>query len=169
MKNENTTALAARASIWFAVCSVIQKCIGLIVIPVYTRLLTEEDYGFYVVFQSWTKITSILLTLNLDSYVFLNGMMKFGDDQDGFSSSMLGLSTCVSLIWSFSFLALTIFWSGILGLLALFALFLVPRCSISPSFVDWNFTTSANVEGMIVVKLADTALGGAAPKCIKTY
>ena len=112
MSTDETTAKAAKASLWFAVCSIVQKCIGLIVIPIYTRLLSEPEYGDYVVFQSWTEIAAILITLNLGSYVFFNGMMKYEDDRDGFAASMLGLTGATGLLWLGAFLVEQAFGSG---------------------------------------------------------
>lgn len=138
MAAEETTARAAKASIWFAICSIVQKCIGLIVIPIYTRLLSEPEYGEYVVFQSWTEIAAILITLNLGSYVFFNGMMKYENDQDGFTSSMLGLTGVTGLLWLGVFLAAPSFWSNLLGLAAPCVFLLVLRCIISPCYSYWS-------------------------------
>ena len=132
MSTDETTAKAAKASLWFAICSIAQKCIGLIVIPIYTRLLSEPEYGDYVVFQSWTEIAAILITLNLGSYVFFNGMMKYEDDQDGFAASMLGLTGVTGLLWLGAFFAAPSFWSKLLGLAAPYVFLLVLRCIISP-------------------------------------
>lgn len=138
MPTEETTAKAAKASLWFAVCSVIQKCIGLIVIPIFTRLLSEPEYGDYVVFQSWTEIAAILITLNLGSYVFFNGMMKYENDRDGFTASMLGLTGVTGLLWLGIFLVAPSFWSKLLGLAAPYVFLLVLRCIISPCYSYWS-------------------------------
>ena len=135
---KNKTSLAAKASLWYAVCSVLQKCIGLIVIPIYTRLMSEGDYGTYVVFQSWTEIVAIFVTLNLGSYVFNNGMMKFKNDRDGFASSMLGLTGLIGIAWMIIFLVAPSFWSGVFGLAAPYVFLLVLRCIVLPSYSYWS-------------------------------
>lgn len=132
------TSRAAKASLWYAICSILQKCIGLIVIPIYTRLMTEGDYGVYVVFQSWTEIVAIFVTLNLGSYVFNNGMMKFKNDRDGFTSSMLGLTGVIGIIWMVIFLIMPSFWSGVFGLAAPYAFLLILRCIVLPSYSYWS-------------------------------
>ena len=66
-----------KASIWFTVCSIIQKGIQLITVPFFTRILTAEQYGQYSLYQSWLSIISIFATLNLSSGVFNNGMLKY--------------------------------------------------------------------------------------------
>ena len=87
-----------KASIWFTVCSIIQKGIQLITVPFFTRILTAEQYGQYSLYQSWLSIISIFATLNLSSGVFNNGMLKYKEERTKYISSMQGLSTIVSLL-----------------------------------------------------------------------
>ena len=54
--------IAVRAGIWLTLCSLIQKGISVITVPVFTRILSTEDYGLVSVFVSWTNII-ILFTL----------------------------------------------------------------------------------------------------------
>ena len=111
---------------------------GLIVIPIYTRLMSEADYGIYTVFQSWFAIAVIVVTLNLGAFAFQNGMFKFEEDRDGFSSSMLGLSTFVTIIWIVVFLFTSEFWSSLLGLSSPIVFLLLIRCLISPAYDYWS-------------------------------
>lgn len=85
-----------KAAFWFTVCSLMQKAISIITIPLFTRLLTTEEYGTYTIFISWSSILSIFATLNLSYYVFDKGMVKYEDDRDGFvlSLQMLGSVVC---------------------------------------------------------------------------
>jgi len=83
-KYENMHA-GARAAIWFAFSNVIQKGIALLTTPIFTRLLTTEQYGEYTLYQSWYQVISIIATLNLYYSVFNNGMTKYPKDRDGFT------------------------------------------------------------------------------------
>lgn len=130
--------LPAKASLWYAACSVVQKCIGIIVIPIYTRLMSESDYGTYTVFQSWYAIAAMIVTLNLAAYAFQNGMMKYENDRDGFSSAMLGLSSFVTVAWIVLFLFTSEFWSSLLGLAAPIVFLLLARCLITPAYDYWS-------------------------------
>ena len=95
---------AARASFWYAICGALQKGIGIIVIPVYTRIMDPGAYGTYTVFQSWFSLIFVFTSLGLANYVFNNGMLKYKNDRDGFSSAMLGLSGAVTLVFVTVFL-----------------------------------------------------------------
>ena len=51
----NSMSVETKAALWFAMCNFINKGIAMIVVPLYTRMLTTEEYGTYTVFQSWLK------------------------------------------------------------------------------------------------------------------
>ena len=80
--------IAAKASIWFIVCSVLQKCISMITLPIFTRLMSTEQYGQFNVYNSWLQIFTIFVTLRLNYAVFNKGMSKFKEDRDGYTSTM---------------------------------------------------------------------------------
>lgn len=93
-------AAPAKASLWFLICSFLQKGIAFFTTPIFTRVMTEAEYGDFSVFNSWLGIFQIILTLNLVADVYMRGLVKNEDDQDRFSSSMLGLTTtCMVIGW----------------------------------------------------------------------
>lgn len=86
-----------KASIWFTVCSIIQKGIGFITTPLFVRLMTTYQFGKYSVYLSWESILIIFATLNLASSVYNNAMVKYEGKIDEVTSSFLGLSTTITL------------------------------------------------------------------------
>ena len=92
---------AIKASLWFMVCSIVQKGISFFVVPIYTRMLTTEEYGVFNVYLSWTSIVYIFATLNIHAGVFNNGMVKYEKKRDVFTSAVQGLSTTTCLGTSF--------------------------------------------------------------------
>ena len=91
-------SIELKAGFWFLFCNLVQKGIQFITVPIFTRLLTTEQYGQYTLFQSWYSIISIFATLNLSAGVFNNGMVKYEDRRDQYVSSMQGLTTCISML-----------------------------------------------------------------------
>lgn len=71
--------LPVKASIWFVICSFLQKSISLITTPIFTRILTLEEYGQYVLYNSWLGIFSILITFKLSEAVFNKSMISVED------------------------------------------------------------------------------------------
>lgn len=96
-----------KAGIWYTICNFMQKGISLITVPIFTRLLTTEEYGTYTVFTSWESIISIFATLNLTYYVFDKGMVKFEDDRDDFIASLQGLGSLICLFVFLLYFALS--------------------------------------------------------------
>ncbi len=87
-----------KASFWFLLCSFLQKGIAMITTPIFTRIMTEEAYGQFTVYNSWYNIFLAIVSLNLAAGVFTRGLVKNDDDQEAFSSSLVGLSTiCVGV------------------------------------------------------------------------
>lgn len=95
--------VAAKASIWFIICSVLQKCISMLTLPIFTRLMSTEQYGQFTVYNSWLQIFTIFVTLRLNYAVFNKGMSKFRKDRDAYTSTMqtvtLGLAMGLFLIY----------------------------------------------------------------------
>lgn len=101
-----------KASIWFMICSLLQKAISFITIPIFTRLLSSEEYGFYSVYMSWENILMIFATLNLSYQVFNNGMIKYKNDRNGYASSMVGLTLVSSIIMFIIYIIFSKQWSN---------------------------------------------------------
>lgn len=91
-------SISAKAALWFLFCSILQKCISFITVPLFTRLLTTEQYGQYSLYNSWLLIFQIITTLQLTGGVFNKGMSKFGNDKDCFTSSMQGLTSLITIV-----------------------------------------------------------------------
>ncbi len=90
--------LPVKTSLVYVFFSVLQKGIAFLVVPVYTRMVSTEQYGIYSTYLSWESIICIFATLNMWNYQFSNGMLKF-DNRDKYTSALIGLSgvtTCVT-------------------------------------------------------------------------
>lgn len=94
----NSLSEPVKASFWFTVCSFVQKGISFITVPIFTRLMSAEQYGTFSLYQSWDSVIIVFATLNLSYQVFNNGLVKFEDDRDGYTSSMLGLSNVCTTV-----------------------------------------------------------------------
>jgi len=59
----NKMSIASKAALWFTICGFVQKGISFITVPIFTRLLTTEQYGVVSIFYSWESIFIIFCTL----------------------------------------------------------------------------------------------------------
>ena len=127
IKKYQTLSLSAKAAFWFLVCSILQKGISTITTPVFTRLLTTEEYGNYNVFNSWLGIISVIITLSLANGVNVRGVVKFSESKDAFTSSIQGLTltsiTVSTLIYALQYE----FWNRLFSLttVQMIALFVI--------------------------------------------
>ena len=88
-----------RASFWFLVCAFLQKGISVLTTPIFTRLLSTDEYGRFSVFNSWLSILAVFVSMNLYSGVYVQGLVKFEDSKRQFSSAMQGLSLVLTIGW----------------------------------------------------------------------
>ncbi len=89
--------ISARVSAIYMICSVLQRGISFIVVPIYTRLVPSGEYGLYSLYQSWAMIVTLFATLNMWNYVYNNGMIRFENSKDEFTSALIGLSGVISM------------------------------------------------------------------------
>lgn len=126
-----------KAAFWFTVCSVINKCIQLITVPIFTRILTTTEYGQYSIFVSWQSILLIIATLNIHSNVFNNGLIKYLDEQDKFLSSMQGLTTIITSCLVIIFLIFRKTLTQFIGLPSFLIIILLIEIALTPGYELW--------------------------------
>lgn len=86
-------SIPVKASLWYTVCNVINKGIALLSTPIFTRILTEEQYGTFAIFQLWFSILIIFTSLNVFLGGYQKGLILYKNDIKRFTSSQLGLTT----------------------------------------------------------------------------
>ena len=130
--------IQAKASIWFIVCSVLQKGISVFTTPIFTRLLSVEEYGKFNVFTSWQGIVAAIVILTLPWGVVEQGIIKYSEKRYEFTSSALGLMTTLTLIWRSIYLADCKFWNGLLELSTMQVIALLSITWSSSVFSFWS-------------------------------
>lgn len=126
-----------KASLWFTLCNVTQKGISLLSTPIFTRLMSTEEYGVYTIYQSWYQIISIFATLNLFYGVFNNGMTKYPDDRNAFTSAVQGLSTVITILLFGVYQIAPGYWNGLLELDSLYVNAMFAELLFVPAFNYW--------------------------------
>lgn len=94
----NNMSLPVKASFAFMICSFLQRGISTITTPIFTRLLTTDQYGYYSVFNSWLDIVSVFTTLKLAGGVFTQALVKFDKERSPYTASTAGLGTTLSIV-----------------------------------------------------------------------
>lgn len=130
--------LGVKVSVALVICSLFQKGIQMITTPIFTRLLTIEQYGQISVYSSWLSIISIFATLHLGAGGFNNGMLKYPEDRDGFVASMQGLSTTVTLLCIFIYIVAIEFWNNIFGMSTILMTVMFSEILFHPALGFWS-------------------------------
>lgn len=94
----STISNRIKASIIFLFANLFQKGMAFICSPIYTRVLSPNEFGEVSVFLSWFSLIGIIAMFCLSFGVFNNGMLDYEDDRNIFTFSMLILSNMITII-----------------------------------------------------------------------
>lgn len=154
-----------KASLWFAVCNILQKGIVYFSTPIVIRILPTDQFGEYTVFQSWYQIVSVFATLNLSAGVYNNGLTKFNADKKRFIGAMQGLSTSTTALLLVFFATMPQFWESLLKLNGLLILGMFVQMFFEPAFLFWAaeqrymYKYSSLVAVTVIMTLGSTIAG----------
>ncbi len=112
-KNSSETL---KASLWYTVCNVLSKGLALISTPIFTRLLTEEEYGTFAIFQSWFSILIIFTSLNIFMSGYTKGLLLFKGKEAEYTSASLTQATLILLCLSCAYFINIEFWTDFFDL-----------------------------------------------------
>lgn len=80
-----------RASVYYVAANIIGQGVVLLSSSVFTRLMSQEDYGLVSTYSTWVLVINTFICLNLFITV-RNAYVDFKDDYDRYNSSVLLLS-----------------------------------------------------------------------------
>lgn len=87
-----------KASVAMFLATLITKGIAYITTPLYTRLLSPEEYAQVSVFLTWLQVLGVIAMFAFaDGGVFNNGMSDYPDKRDEYSFSILILSNLITV------------------------------------------------------------------------
>ncbi|SHM13121.1 lipopolysaccharide biosynthesis protein [Ruminococcus flavefaciens] len=154
-----------RASIWFLMCSFLQKGISTITTPIFTRILSPDEYGSFGTFNSWYSIIYIIVSMNLASGVYTTAMVKFSDDRNILASSYQGLTLFLCSAWTIIYLIAIDFWNNLFSLTTVQMLSLLLMVWTSSAFSLWcveqrvSYSYKKLVLVTVIVSFAKPILG----------
>lgn len=93
--NNNVKALKSGA--WYIVANFLTAASSFLTTPIFTRLLTQEQYGMYNNFTSWQSILAILFTFNVQASL-ISARYDYEKDLNRYIFSTLSMSTASVLL-----------------------------------------------------------------------
>ncbi len=115
-----------KAGIWYTLSSFLTKGVAFITTPIFTRLLSSNDYGEYSNFVAWAGILVIVATMEMHATV--NRARYDYDNLDGYLSSVAITGTIVT----------TVLW----GIVQLFPDFFCRFFSMDMPYINILFITT---------------------------
>lgn len=98
--------LPARASLWYSSASLLGRLAGLAFTPVFTRVLSEAEYGVLPLYLGWMSVASAFVTLEIGTGAIYGGFSRFSDRRQDFMKSALFTLMSVFLAFFLLFLPL---------------------------------------------------------------
>lgn len=86
-----------KAVFWFTICRFVQQGVNMLIMPLVTRLLSTQEYGIVVTFNSWKGILLFVLVLAVFQAI-MNLCVKYSD-HDAVASGIMSLASVISLVW----------------------------------------------------------------------
>lgn len=134
----NRLSCLVKAGIWFTLCNFLQKGISFLTMPIFTRIMTTEEYGQYSVYNSWYSIITIFATLHLSYYVFNKGLVKYEEDRDQFVVSIQSLSTTLTAALFILYVVFRDTVNMYMGMTTTMMVCLMVQLLFEPSILYWT-------------------------------
>lgn len=96
--------ISIKAGLWFTIYGFLQKGISLITVPIFTRIMSPEQYGVFSVYTAWSGIFIIIATMNFHQGVINNAFIRYENERRKVISAFQGLSTVISFALLFIYL-----------------------------------------------------------------
>lgn len=97
--NSDNNIKALKSGVWYTASNFVVKGIGFITTPIFTRLLSHNDYGLFSNYASWLSTFTIFATLGLGTS-FISARFDYEKDFDGYVSSTMVLSAIITVFWT---------------------------------------------------------------------
>lgn len=107
------TPVQIKAAIAFFICSLFQKGISIFTTPVFTRILSAEEYGQFGAFSSWYEIIAAIVSFSLVGGVYTIALVKFDEEKNVLASSSQGLILISCALWATIYIIFCEFFSSI--------------------------------------------------------
>lgn len=149
----NSLNVAVKASLWFAICSIVQKGISVITMPIFTRLMSTEEFGQYNIFLTWYNIFLLIITLNVHSEIFNKGLIDNNDKKNEFTANQTGLLIFLSTLSLLLYLPFREYVNSWIGMSTFLVIVLIFEILGSSIILIWFARKRFDFEYEIIVKL----------------
>lgn len=130
-------SIEVKSSMAYTICNIVTRCLSMITLPIFTRMMTTEEYGLSTVYASTAAIVVIFTSLQLPYGTLNTAMIKFKDDREGYLSSICSISLILTILYLLICLALRDSMVKLLDLPLFLILLIGVEMLFSTSTVAW--------------------------------
>lgn len=130
--------IVAKVSIAYTICNILQKCLSFITLPLFTRLLTQEQYGQYSIYASWMGIITIFISMNLPYGSFSTAMVKYEDAREKYISSVQSICTLFAIVFLVMYLPFSKYLNKLFELPTELIILMIFEIVLQTSILFWN-------------------------------
>lgn len=136
-KRYKEMSMPTKAAIWFTVCNLFLKGISFITVPLFTRMMPDDEYGMLSLFLSYEQIIMIFATWEIQMGAYQKGIFNFKDDINTFTRSTLALINLLTIIF-FCIIFIMYDWiSHITGMTSIILILMFIYILVQPSYNCW--------------------------------
>ncbi len=174
---DNVNSKTIKAGSWYIASNFLLQGIGFLTMPLFTRIMSQEDLGFYNNFNSWLSLLSIIVTLEMYSSIN-RARFDYEEKLDSFLSSILLCGTaftgiCYLIVLTFQDFFISLFNMNIVYIHVMFThLMIVPATKLlatnnqmlmkykSASFFSIAPALAATLISLLLVMVSDDKAWG---------
>ena len=137
LKKYKTMNKQIKVVFWFSIVGFLQRGISLITTPIFTRVLSTDEYLLFSVFNAWYPILVIITTLALNMGVINNAFIKKGNTKEKVVSSFQSLSMVIAVAFFIFAVIFRNHLSQIMNLPIIIVIFIFLGCIFYSPYHDW--------------------------------
>lgn len=127
-----------KASAWFLICNILVKGFAMLSTPIYTRLLTTEQYGQSAAYYSWHDLLYSFMTLGITGVAYNNVLAKYEDDRDNATLSLMGLTSASTGVAFAIYILGRNYWSNVFQISTFMMCCMFIQFLFEPIFDFWS-------------------------------
>ena len=130
---------SVKATLVFAIASFATSGINYLTTPIFTRLLTNEEYGAVSMYNSCYAIVRVIASMTLIFPGILNvGLYEHSENRWKYLSSMLGVTTATTAVLSVLYAVFPAVFQNLLGLDNSLMILMLLSCFALPATTFWT-------------------------------
>ena len=150
VKKYNNMSIQVRAALWFTISNFLAKGMQFITTPIFTRIMSDYEYGRLSVAMSYQQLFYILATWEIAIGAYQRGIFLYEDEKDDYENVTLLNITCLTLFFFSLILIAHNFVNRITGLSDFMLLSLFLYILTYPPYICWMVNCRSNYKYKLV-------------------